>query len=456
VTRAAKEKGAAQRHRKGGDLPGRAKREQAAALRVAAAPLHELARDQLSVFLYLALLPEETRSLVKELGLSVPGFRAGALGDVERCDVLADEIRARPAAAEGALRALEAAFQAPPLPRHPLDPASAEELLRLAGNEAGLALAAWRVLSDRSAAVRAAAGPVLEELVRHYYGPPEGGDAGEASGDEPGARRAGSAEDPSQRAERLERDIALAGERAKAAAAAAEAKAEEQRRRTEEQREKLRAALREARARESQLAAEAARAREDLEGARRELARARAELDALRASDAVADAQRSRAEARDLEARGAALAARLERAREHQRELEAALQRARAGTAAGVSAPPPDETSGGEGTDAGPEDDLATWLLPVHTREFHDSLARWDRRIQRAAFKQAHLLALDHRHPSLRALPLEGLPGYYRVRVATDVRLIYRRAERQNRVEILSLIDREDLDRYIRQAKTRG
>jgi hypothetical protein len=42
------------------------------------------------------------------------------------------------------------------------------------------------------------------------------------------------------------------------------------------------------------------------------------------------------------------------------------------------------------------------------------------------------------------------------VRVATDVRLIYRRSERQNEVEILSLIDREDLDRYIRQAKTRG
>ncbi len=98
----------------------------------------------------------------------------------------------------------------------------------------------------------------------------------------------------------------------------------------------------------------------------------------------------------------------------------------------------------------------ATWLLPVYTREFYDSLEGWDRRVQRAAFKQAHLLALDHRHPSLRALPLEGLPGYYRVRVATDVRLIYRRAERQNTVEILSLIDREDLDRYIRQAKTRG
>ncbi|HEY5998339.1 MAG TPA: type II toxin-antitoxin system RelE/ParE family toxin, partial [bacterium] len=103
-----------------------------------------------------------------------------------------------------------------------------------------------------------------------------------------------------------------------------------------------------------------------------------------------------------------------------------------------------------------PDEAQATWLLPVYTREFYDSLEGWERRIQRAAFKQAHLLAQDHRHPSLRALPLEGLPGYYRVRVATDVRLIYRRGENQAAVEILSLIDREDLDRYVRQAKTRG
>jgi mRNA-degrading endonuclease RelE of RelBE toxin-antitoxin system len=97
----------------------------------------------------------------------------------------------------------------------------------------------------------------------------------------------------------------------------------------------------------------------------------------------------------------------------------------------------------------------AAWLLPVYTREFYDSLRGWDRRIQRAAFKQANLLAQDHRHPSLRALPLEGLPNLYRVRVATDVRLLYRRGE-GNTVEILSLIDREDLDRYIKQAKERA
>ena len=69
-------------------------------------------------------------------------------------------------------------------------------------------------------------------------------------------------------------------------------------------------------------------------------------------------------------------------------------------------------------------------------------------------YDKIHRLANDWRHGSLRALPLEGVPGYYRIRVATDVRLIYRRGE-GNTVEILSLIDREDLDRYIRQARTR-
>jgi mRNA-degrading endonuclease RelE of RelBE toxin-antitoxin system len=99
-------------------------------------------------------------------------------------------------------------------------------------------------------------------------------------------------------------------------------------------------------------------------------------------------------------------------------------------------------------------EEAATFLIPIFTREFYDSIQSWDRRMQRAAFDKVSLLARDWRHGSLRAIALEGLPGYYRIRIATDVRLIYRRGE-GNTVEILSLIDREDLDRYIRQARTR-
>jgi mRNA-degrading endonuclease RelE of RelBE toxin-antitoxin system len=177
-------------------------------------------------------------------------------------------------------------------------------------------------------------------------------------------------------------------------------------------------------------------------------------VESLRASDAVSDAQRARAEARDLAGRVGSLESRVERLRERERELETEVERARAGRSEPHAEPRAERAPAAvEEAEAG---EVETWLFPIYTREFYDSLEGWDRRIQRGAFKQANLLALDHRHPSLRALPLEGLPGYYRVRVATDVRLIYRRPERQNVVEILSLIDREDLDRYIRQAKTRG
>ncbi|HVI74538.1 MAG TPA: hypothetical protein VM683_06095, partial [Anaeromyxobacteraceae bacterium] len=158
----------------------------------------------------------------------------------------------------------------------------------------------------------------------------------------------------------------------------------------------------------------------------------------------------------DAEAKPGALEGRLERSREREGELESELERvSQAARDAGAAASEP-RAGRADLTDGEPEEASASWLMPLYTREFYDSLEGWDRRVQRAAFKQAALLAQDHRHPSLRALPLEGLPGYYRVRVATDVRLLYRRTERQNTIEILSLIDREDLDRYIKQAKTRA
>jgi len=401
-------------------------------------PFHDLTRDQLSVFLYVALLPDETRDIVRDLGLSVPGFRTEALGDIERCDLMADEIRANPGAAREVMRVLAKAFEQPPLPSQPLTPEGAADLLQVCSGDSALALSLWRVLSDRERAVRDAARPVLDWLAQEYYGPRQ-----EAEGSAPESPPREGA-DPAKRLRELERVVERANTRA-----------EEARLKAEAQREKLQVQLKEARAREAQALEEAARARDAAEGARRDLARADAALAAAQSTDAAQDAQRARALARDLEGKAAALEGRLERARARESELEARLEAAE--RARPEPRPPPAADSGGEGgVEAEPEEAMATWLMPVYTREFYDSLEGWDRRIQRAAFKQAHLLAQDHRHPSLRALPLEGLPGYYRVRVATDVRLIYRRGERQNGVEILSLIDREDLDRYIKQAKTRG
>jgi len=400
------------------------------------APLQELSRDALSVFLFLALLPEETRAIVKELGISVPGFRTEALGDVERCDVLADEIRASPGTRRVVLDALRKAFDGLPLARVPLDADGAGAILELGGSDHGLTLALWRVLADPAPGVRGRAGPVLERMVAEYYGPREGG----AAPPLPAVpeRAAGAAAEA--RIADLEREL----ERARA-------RAEDARARAEGEREKLRTQLKEARAREAQAVDDAARTRDSAAEATRAREKAEAALAAARATDAAAEAHRARAAARELEGRVASLEARLARAGEREAELQQAIRDARERPS--VERPQPVAAAASD--DGEPEEAPGAWLMPVFTREFYDSLEGWDRRVQRSAFKQAFLLAQDHRHPSLRALPLEGLPGYYRVRVATDVRLLYRRGERQDAVEILSLIDREDLDRYIKQAKTR-
>ncbi|HEY6100354.1 MAG TPA: hypothetical protein VIW03_13035, partial [Anaeromyxobacter sp.] len=385
------------------------------------APFHELSRDALSVLIYVALLPEETRAIVKDLGLAVPGFRTEALSDVETCDVLADEIRAAPPTRAKVVEKLRAAFGGMPLPDVPLDPAGADDLLAVGSSDHGLTFALWRVLADPEPAVRARAAPVLDGLVKDYYGPaPAGAKPREKKGD------------AAERVQELEARLAALEKEGEKERAEASARLESARRKAEEQREKLQSWLREARAREAHAVEEAARARETAEAAQQARERAEARLAEAQATDAAAEAQRARALVRELEGKLSAAEARLGRQEERGRALEAEVEAARARVASERPAAPA-QVEADE-----PEEAPAAWLMPVYTREFYDSLEGWDRRVQRAAFKQANLLAQDHRHPSLRALPLEVLPGYYRVRVATDVRLLYRRGERQNTIEILS------------------
>jgi mRNA-degrading endonuclease RelE of RelBE toxin-antitoxin system len=402
------------------------------------APLHELTRDELSVFLYAALLPEENLRIVRDLGLRVPGFRNEALSEPERCDLIADEIRAVPEERSRVLEALRAGFAAPPLLGLPLDARAARDLVDVGTTEHGTVLALWRLLADPDPELRALAKPLLARMVADYYGPAPEGEAGAAPAEGSAERPASPAPDRSE---------------LKRAAAKAKEELERERRRGEERAEKLQGQLKEARAAESQALAEGARAREAADAARRSLERVEAEFASAQRTDAAVELKRARQELRELSTRMEGEEARAGRAERRARELEEELDGLRrAATSSHAAAPVPVAGTGDEEGDEVP----AAWLLPVYSREFYDSLDGWERRIQRAAFKQAHLLAQDHRHPSLRALPLEGLPGYYRVRVATDVRLIYRRGEDERSVEILSLIDREDLDRYVRQAKTRG
>jgi mRNA-degrading endonuclease RelE of RelBE toxin-antitoxin system len=442
-------KAGAKRKPSPGSARARAARSQPAALPAADgdAPLQELSRDELSVFLYAALLPEENLRLVRDMGLSVPGFRTEGLSEVERCDLIADEVRAVPEERVRILEALRNGFGRPPLPRVALDAPAAGDLLDVSTTEHGTVLGLWRVLADPSPEVRALAKPLLARMVDEYYGPPPAGEGGAPAergpnGEGEGGPAKGAATPSSDgRLAALERELARAKSQADLA-----------RTRGDERSEKLQAQLKEARAAEARAASEAAKTREAAEQARKAQRQAEEALAAARATDAATEAQRARGEARELAGRADAAESRLARAQDRiatlEADLEAALRKGRA------EEPPQAEPAAAPEAEE-PEEAPASWLQPIYTREFYDSLGGWDRRIQRAAFKQAHLLALDHRHPSLRALALEGLPGYYRVRVATDVRLIYRRGEQPGTVEILSLIDREDLDRYVRQAKTR-
>jgi DNA repair exonuclease SbcCD ATPase subunit len=214
--------------------------------------------------------------------------------------------------------------------------------------------------------------------------------------------------------------------------------------RVEKERESLREQLAAARAdiagRESTLAD----VREELSQARADLTRASAEVARLTA----AGEGRALSDARRLADENRSLSERLRTAVEDREALRGQLAQAQRIPAAPAIVAPVEEEALPSAEEA------STFLIPIFTREFYDSIQRWDRRMQRAAFDKVSLLARDWRHGSLRAIALEGLPGYYRIRIATDVRLIYRRGE-GNTVEILSLIDREDLDRYIRQARTR-
>jgi hypothetical protein len=185
------------------------------------------------------------------------------------------------------------------------------------------------------------------------------------------------------------------------------------------------------------------RARERATAERDKLAKEREGLKTRLQSGTAGEVVRLGDALESAERRIRSLEAELEEGQEREESLAGRLRTLeQAGTArpAAVEPSTPEPSSG------------AVWCTPIFTDEFYDSIRRWDRRIVRSAFEKIARLCDDWRHPSLRAIALEGLPGYHRIRIATDVRLIYRPLD-GNRLEILSLIDREDLQRYIRHVK---
>ncbi|MBX5483048.1 MAG: hypothetical protein IRZ16_14580 [Myxococcaceae bacterium] len=402
------------------------------------APLHELTLDQLSVFLYIAFTGEELLELLRGIGAALKGgYRLESLQDAERADVLAGELRDYPKLRKKVIEKLAEIYEFPALDGVVLPPAVAEEIALLAVQHDATVRMIWRLLADPSPEVRKTSALALDALVADYYGPPPGQKdvAGKPAPAPAAAPAPKPAEDP---------DLKELKKEARRAGAMAE--------RARERATNLKEQLREARAEISRLEREAASKAKESARLAAELERAREKLAEARKKKGHEEFEKLEKERAELKSRVGTLEEKVRALVEERTKLEEQL----AAVARQSAQRPAEPVKPAAEVPEPPVEELpATWLFPRFTREFYDSLERWDPRIQRTAFKQAFLLAENHRHPSLRAIPLEGIPGYYRVRIATDVRLIYRRSENEREVEILSLIDREDLDRYVRQAKTR-
>jgi len=382
-------------------------------------PLERLDARALGEFLELCFADRRLLQLCGELRLYSPGYRLEAMPPNQVARLLADEARAAKDAARMLDKAIREALRNPVLEAKPLTDEHYRDLIELFTGDPlqHLARVAWRALIDDEKH-RAYALSAIEIGIEALDAP--------AKAKAP-PRKPQLPADVQELRKELE-EARKSGERA------------------EKERESLREQLAAARADIAEREKTVADVREELSQVRAELTRASAEVARLTA----AGEGRALSDARRLADENRSLSERLRAATEERDALRGQLAQAQRITAAApaVAAAPAEEEALPSAEEA------ATFLIPIFTREFYESIQRWDRRMQRAAFDKVSLLARDWRHGSLRAIALEGLPGYYRIRIATDVRLIYRRGE-GNTVEILSLIDREDLDRYIRQARTR-
>ncbi|HET7784359.1 MAG TPA: hypothetical protein VFL36_00160 [Myxococcales bacterium] len=382
-------------------------------------PLLRLEPQPLGEFFELCFADRRLLELCEELRLYSPGYRLDKMPPNQVARLLADEARAARDAEQALQAAAREALRDPVLEKQPLGDEHYQALLELFTGDAlqHLARIAWRALIDEDEKRRGYALSAIDLGVEMLDAPAK-------------------AKVP-QRKPQLPADVQELRKELEEVRKAAD--------RAEKERDSLRDQLAQSRAGIVAHEKTLGEVREELSQARAALTRASAEVARLTA----AGEGRALSDARRLADENRSLSEKLRAAAEERDLLRKQLADAQQKPAAPVRAAAPVEDEV-----LPTAEEAATFLIPIFTREFYDSIQRWDRRMQRAAFDKVSLLARDWRHGSLRAIALEGLPGYYRIRIATDVRLIYRRGE-GNTVEILSLIDREDLDRYIRQARTR-
>jgi hypothetical protein len=389
---------------------------------ISSAPLPLLKMDArtLGEFFELTFPDKRLLELCGELRLYSPGYRIEAMPPDQVARMLADEVREAKDAEQLVEKAVREALRNPVLEGKPMSEEHYRDLLELFSGDPlqHVARLAWRSLIDDDEKLRGHVPAIVAFGIELLDAPSR------AAKEKP-------------RKPQLSTDVQELRKKTEDALKEAERAAKE--------RDSLREQLAQSRAETVEREKTLAEVRDELTQVRGELTRASAELARLTAAGegrALADARRLADENRSLS----------EKLRTALEERDALRDQLKSAQRAAPVAPQPAPVSEDDALPSAEE--AATFLIPIFTREFYDSIQRWDRRMQRAAFDKVSLLARDWRHGSLRALALEGLPGYYRIRIATDVRLIYRRGE-GNTLEILSLIDREDLDRYIRQARTR-
>jgi hypothetical protein len=392
--------------------------------------LTPLTEDQRTTFLVVALAPKVLRKLVGQLGTAPKGTRVDKLGEWELADTLVDYYQDDAEVAAAVDQSLRKELGPSPLAGAAAGSGAASALSDLVlKSHDPLRDLAWALMAHGGAEAGEHVATVVQTIIAEFDAADERAKAEAAA--EATASPA-TASTPDAAARELEREAA----RAQAARGRALKRLGGLRDQLVDLEERLAVARSDARAE-----------RAGHDEARRERDRALAEVETLKArlaGGAAAEAARLAESLAHAERRIRGLESELEDAREAEATLAAQRR------AATTERPAAMEPATSERGTASP----ASWSLPIYTDEFYDSIRRWDRKVVRTAFEKIHRLADDWRHPSLRAIPLEGLPGAYRIRIASDVRLIYRPLD-GGRLEILSLIDREDLQRYIRTAKTR-
>ena len=407
-----------------------------------------LPRNDRADLLLLALPNAALREACRQLQLTFPGYRLEAVKPGVIADSLSEEYETSEEDAATIDRIVEENCVLPPTIPEEMIPASRipgrtiELLARVAAADPELMLAPliWRLLGHSIEGVRTGAAAALRSYLEWY----------DAMAAEPVDETNGATEAPPETESIAEPEPGDAAE---------SALLQRRLKESETKSNRLGADLEAARRQLATERAHGARKDERLSGLKRELEQAQAELRTTRDAKAALEAsldrdtrallRRRESEVENLKHEVEGLQKKLEEARRREAGMLAERRDVKTPADAVAPAPAPVEAP------AAPVEPASGFQPPEFTAEFYESIEEWDERVVKTAFEKVLLLAGNFAHPSLDAKLLQGAEGLYRIKVATDVRLIYRRKPARG-IEILSLIDRENLPRYVRQYKRRA